>query len=49
VCSSDLVLHEAVALAGIADTGRQLPLLSGLTQSALDRIRPVATSLLNAT
>lgn len=43
------VLHEAVALAGIAETGRQLPLLSGLAQSALDRIRPVATTLLHST
>lgn len=43
------VLHEAVTLAGIADTGRQLPLLSGLSSSALDRIRPVAAALLNAT
>ena len=42
------VLHEAVALAGIAETGRQLPLLSGLAQSAIERIRPVAAALLNA-
>lgn len=42
------VLHEAVALAGIAETGRQLPLLSGLAQSAIDRIRPVANALLHA-
>jgi dihydrodipicolinate synthase/N-acetylneuraminate lyase len=42
------VLHEAVALAGIAVTGRQFPLLSGVTQSAIDRIRKASTELLNA-
>jgi dihydrodipicolinate synthase/N-acetylneuraminate lyase len=42
------VLHEAVTLAGIADTGRQLPLLSGLAHSAIERIRPVAAALLHA-
>lgn len=40
------VLHEAVALAGIASTGRHLPLLSGVTESAADRIRTVAKELL---
>lgn len=43
------VLHEAVALAGIADTGRQMPLLSGLPDSAVDHLRQVACSLLTAT
>ena len=42
------VLHEAVALAGIAVTGRQFPLLSGVTQSAIDRIRKASTELLKA-
>lgn len=41
------VLHEAVALAGIAETGRHLPLLSGVTESAADRIRTAAKELLN--
>jgi dihydrodipicolinate synthase/N-acetylneuraminate lyase len=40
------VLHEAVALAGIATTGRHLPLLSGVTESAADRIRTAAKELL---
>ncbi|MFN9234441.1 MAG: dihydrodipicolinate synthase family protein, partial [Planctomyces sp.] len=42
------VLHEAVALAGIAETGRHLPLLSGVPQSAVDRIRAAAVALLQA-
>lgn len=42
------VLHEAVALAGIAVTGRHLPLLSGLADSAADRVRRAAEQLLNA-
>ncbi len=40
------VLHEAVSLAGIANTGRHLPLLSGVTESAADRIRTAAKDLL---
>lgn len=39
------VLHEAVALSGIANTGRHLPLLSGLTESAAERVRTAATAL----
>ncbi|MCA9057805.1 MAG: dihydrodipicolinate synthase family protein [Planctomycetaceae bacterium] len=41
------VLHEAVELAGIAQTGRHLPLLSGLADSATDRVRQAAVDLLN--
>jgi len=40
------VLHEAVALAGIADTGPHLPLLSALTESERERVRGAARSLL---
>ena len=40
------VLHEAVALCDIAKTGRHFPLLSGITDSAADRIRRAATDLL---
>jgi len=40
------VLHEAVQLSGIAKTGRHLPLLSGITESAADRVRQAATQLL---
>lgn len=40
------VLHEAVALAGIADTGRHFPLLSGLTESAASRVAESARHLL---
>ena len=43
------VLHEAVALAGIARTGRHFPLLSGLSDSAVERVRPVAQALRNVT
>ena len=43
------VLHEAVALCGIASTGRHLPLLSGLAESAADRVRAAAKALLAAT
>lgn len=39
------VLHEAIELAGIADTGPHLPLLSGLTSSAKDKIKTAATML----
>ncbi|HAP08624.1 MAG TPA: dihydrodipicolinate synthase family protein [Planctomycetaceae bacterium] len=42
------VLHEAVALAGIAETGRHLPLLSGVPQSAVPRIQAAAANLLQA-
>ena len=40
------VLHEAVALCDIAKTGRHFPLLSGITESAADQVRRVATELL---
>lgn len=43
------VLHEAVALSDIAQTGRHLPLLSGVSPSAIDRIRSAATALKAAT
>lgn len=39
------VLHEAVELAGIAPTGPQLPLLSGLTQQDRARVSEAATHL----
>ena len=42
------VLHEAVALAGIAETGRHLPLLSAVPQTAVDRIKAAAAALLQA-
>ncbi len=42
------VLHEAVALAGIANTGRHFPLLSGVTESTASRIRGAAKELLAA-
>lgn len=40
------VLHEAIALCDIAKTGRHFPFLSGITESAADRVRRVATELL---
>lgn len=40
------VLHEAVELAGIADVGPHIPLLSGLPESTHSRIRAAATELL---
>ena len=40
------VLHEAVSLAGIADTGPHLPLLSGLADSAQPRVKAAATELM---
>lgn len=40
------VLHEAVRLAEIADTGRQLPLLSGIASSAEADVQKAATDLL---
>lgn len=42
------VLHEAVRLAGIADTGRQTPLLSGLPESAELQVKQAACDLLAA-
>ena len=42
------VLHEAVALADIAHTGRHLPLLSGVTESATSKIQYAAVELLRA-
>lgn len=41
------VLHEAVSLSGIAKTGRHFPLLSGITESAADRVRRAAAELLS--
>lgn len=41
------VLHEAVKLAGIADTGPALPLLSGITESEADAVKKAALELLN--
>ncbi len=40
------VLHEAVRLAGIAETGRQLPLLSGIADSAEADVKKAASDLL---
>ena len=40
------VLHEAVRLAGIADTGPMLPLLSNIPQADHARIREAALKLL---
>ncbi len=40
------VLHDAVMLAGVADTGPMLPLLSGLSPDERARVAPVAKSLL---
>ena len=42
------VLHHAVALAGVADTGPMLPLLAPLPAAVQDRIREAATALLEA-
>jgi dihydrodipicolinate synthase/N-acetylneuraminate lyase len=41
------VLHEAVRLAGIADTGPALPLLSGITEEETEKVRAAALALLN--
>lgn len=41
------VLHEAVALAGIANTGPALPLLSELDAGDRDRVKTAAVELLN--
>jgi dihydrodipicolinate synthase/N-acetylneuraminate lyase len=40
------VLHEAVRLAGLADTGPVLPLLSGLTTEQAAQVEAAATALL---
>ena len=40
------VLHEAIALCDIAQTGRHFPLLSGITESTADRVRSAAMELL---
>lgn len=40
------VLHEAVSLAGIAETGPAVPLLSGLEPDERDSVRTAATNLL---
>jgi cardiolipin synthase len=42
------VLHEAVRLAGIADTGALLPLLTNLPEHAMQRIEVAATALSQA-
>ena len=42
------VLHEAVRLAGIANTGPLLPLLSNLDHADHDRVREAAVTLLKA-
>ncbi len=42
------VLHEAVRLAGIADTGPHLPLLSGISDDEIGRVRDAAVALLEA-
>ncbi|QBU66828.1 dihydrodipicolinate synthase family protein [Bordetella pertussis] len=40
------VLHDAVTLAGVADMGPMLPLLSGLDPADRERVAPVARALL---
>lgn len=40
------VLHDAVMLAGVADMGPMLPLLSGLAPAERERVAPVAQALL---
>ena len=42
------VLHEAVRLAGIADTGPALPLLSGITEAQTEEVKEAALTLLHA-
>jgi len=42
------VLHDAVTLAGVADMGPMLPLLSGLTQHEREAVAPVARALYEA-
>ena len=41
------VLHQAVALAGLAETGPALPLLSGLPEVDVPKVRETAETLLN--
>ena len=41
------VLHEAVSLAGIAETGPALPLLSKLSSEEAGRVEEAAKTLLN--
>lgn len=41
------VLHEAVKLAGIADTGPALPLLSGISDAETELVKQAALDLLN--
>ena len=36
------VLHDAVTLAGVADMGPMLPLLTGLSAAERERVAPVA-------
>jgi len=40
------VLHDAVSLAGIADMGPMLPMLSGLDEKSRERVAPIARQLL---
>ena len=40
------VLHDAVTLAGIADMGPMLPILTGLEPAERARVEPVAKALL---
>lgn len=40
------VLHAAVALSGLADTGAIPPFVSGLTGAQIEKLRPVARTLL---
>lgn len=42
------VLHEAVGLSGIANTGRHLPLLSGISDTSAQKVRSAAVALKNA-
>ncbi len=42
------VLHEAVRLAGIAETGPALPLLSGITEAQEETVKAAAQKLINA-
>ena len=42
------VLHDAVTLAGVAEMGPMLPLLSGLTQREREAVAPVARTLYEA-
>jgi len=42
------VLHEAVRLAGIAETGPALPLLSGITEAQEENVKAASQKLINA-